>query len=107
GVNPNYLTINLEAELSDPASVFHYYRQMIALRKRIPALIYGEFIAQEAPTTLYVYQRLYQDQRYQIVLNLSEQRVAYPCVGDLLIGNYAATDQNRLQPYEARVYRLV
>ncbi|HQY91704.1 alpha-glucosidase [Caldilinea sp.] len=107
GVNPNYLTINLEAELSDPASVFHYYRQMIALRKRIPALIYGEFIAQEAPTTLYVYQRLYQDQRYQIVLNLSEERVAYPCVGDLLIGNYAATDQNRLQPYEARVYRLV
>lgn len=106
GVNPNYIDINLEANLADPDSVFHYYRKMIALRKATPALIYGEFIPQEAPAQLYVYQRVHADQRYQIVLNLSDETVEYVCVGRRLIGNYLETEKQRLQPYEAGVFAL-
>lgn len=32
-VNPNYTSINVEDERKDPVSVFHFYRQLIALRK--------------------------------------------------------------------------
>ena len=32
-VNPNYTSINVENERKDPDSVFHFYRQLIALRK--------------------------------------------------------------------------
>lgn len=32
-VNPNYTSINVEDERKDPDSVFHFYRQLIALRK--------------------------------------------------------------------------
>ncbi|HHY58307.1 MAG TPA: alpha-glucosidase [Chloroflexi bacterium] len=106
GVNPNYVDINLEANLADPASIFHYYRQMIALRKATPALIDGEFIAQAAPAQLFVYQRVRNDARYQIVLNLSDTTVEYTCAGQRLIGNYPATDKQRLQPYEAGVFAL-
>jgi len=37
-VNPNYPEINAEDQLSDPLSVFHFYRRLIALRKEHPAL---------------------------------------------------------------------
>jgi oligo-1,6-glucosidase len=106
GVNPNYVTVNREVDAADPDSVFHYYRQMIALRKTTPALIYGEFITQTAPDQLYVYRRVHAGQCYQVVLNLSDQVVEYQYVGRKLIGNYPAMAQQRLQPYEAGVFAL-
>ena len=106
GVNPNYVNINLEDELADPDSIFHYYRRMIALRKQTPALVYGSFTVQAAAEELFVYQRQDGERSYQIVLNFSDRAVSYAAQGDLLIGNYAAPEKDRLQPYEARVYRI-
>ncbi len=45
-LNPNYAKINLEAQMQDPASVFCYYKKLIALRKNplySGTLIYGSF----------------------------------------------------------------
>lgn len=45
-IHPNYTQINLEQQLSDPASVFHHYQKMIALRKDPrcrETLVYGSF----------------------------------------------------------------
>lgn len=106
GVNPNYIDIKRETNLANPDSVFHYYRKLLTLRKATPALIYGEFIPQKALAQLYVYQRVHADQRYQIVLNLSDETVEYTCVGQRLIGNYLETEKQRLQPYEAGVFVL-
>lgn len=106
GSNHNYTEINLEHDQADKNSIFHYYRNMIALRKQTPALVYGQFVAQEVPEELFVYQRIYQDEAYQVVLNLSEQAVSYQTEGQLLIGNYEQAEPTKLQPYEARVYKL-
>lgn len=46
-VNPNYKTINLEAEKEDPDSVFTHYKKLSALRKSEEykdALVYGDLI---------------------------------------------------------------
>ncbi|WP_252393550.1 alpha-glucosidase [Hydrogenibacillus sp. N12] len=43
-VNPNYREINVEAAWADPDSVLHFYRALIALRKRVPALVYGRLV---------------------------------------------------------------
>ncbi len=46
-VNPNYQTINLEAEQDDPDSVFTHYKKLSALRKSEEykdALVYGDLI---------------------------------------------------------------
>ena len=40
-VNPNFTEINAAGALQDPQSIFHYYRQLIALRKTEDLLITG------------------------------------------------------------------
>lgn len=106
GLNRNYPQINLASSLADENSIFHYYQKMIVLRKQSPALVYGRFVAQAAPTELFVYRRVDHNDTYQIVLNLSEQPVRYSPEGDLLLGSYTLTDPTTLQPYEARIYKL-
>jgi oligo-1,6-glucosidase len=106
GLNRNYPEVNLANSLADENSIFHYYRKMIALRKQTPALVYGQFVVQEAPTELFVYRRIYGTNTYQVVLNLSEQVVGYAPQGELLLGNYELADPTTIQPYEARIYKL-
>ena len=46
-VNPNYVEINLETEMADPDSLYHYYKKLIQLRKDpayADALVYGRFV---------------------------------------------------------------
>lgn len=46
-VHPNHVTINAEAQLKDPDSLYHYYRRLIALRKSDEyrdTLVYGSLI---------------------------------------------------------------
>ena len=45
-INPDYTAINLEQQAADPASVFHYYKKLIALRKDPryrETLVFGSF----------------------------------------------------------------
>ena len=37
-VNPNYMDINVEKDRKDPNSIFHFYKKMIELRKKIRPL---------------------------------------------------------------------
>jgi hypothetical protein len=46
---------DLKNALTDKHSIFHYYQEMIAIRKLTPALVYGQFVAQEVPEELFVY----------------------------------------------------
>jgi len=41
----SHADINAQAAQADPDSVFHYYRQLIALRKQLPVLVHGRFEA--------------------------------------------------------------
>lgn len=43
-VNPNYPDINVAKAISDSNSVFHYYRKLIALRKKNDVMVYGDYI---------------------------------------------------------------
>jgi oligo-1,6-glucosidase len=42
-VNPNYKEINARQALADSDSVYKYFAEAIALRKKTPALIYGDY----------------------------------------------------------------
>jgi alpha-glucosidase len=43
-VNPNYAQgVNVADQLADPNSLLHFYRRMLRLRKRTPALIAGDY----------------------------------------------------------------
>ncbi|MBL1230400.1 alpha-glucosidase [Enterococcus sp. BWB1-3] len=119
-VNPNKSTINAEQEQTETTSVFHFYQQLIQLRKENQALIYGSF-EELLPEDeqLYVYLRLLEEDVFLIIVNLSGERAAYKHskqlekLGEdwqLVLGNYFETGKlselSTLQPYEARLYQL-
>lgn len=70
----NYLTINVEDAVADPDSVFHTYRQLIALRKQLPLLTSGDYndLAPLHPA-LWSYLRCWNGQRLLVVANLRRE----------------------------------
>lgn len=116
GVNANYKTINAKQQLDDPESVFHYYKNLIALRKEHLILTYGDYeLLLPDHETIYAYTRTLGNETWLIVLNFSTEPSVFEWPGNLesreatlVIGNYDEGDADRKEwrPYEARVYKL-
>ncbi len=112
-VNPNYETINAEAQENDPRSVLNYFRRLIKFRKENPALIYGKYtLLDQANEKTYAYTRELDDQKFLILLNFSDTNAAAESNlnldgAQISIGNLETTaaDEN-LKPYEAKVIEL-
>jgi oligo-1,6-glucosidase len=119
GVNPNYPQINVRDALTDPDSVFHYYKKLIRLRKENPVIVHGRYdLLLEAHEEIYAFTRTHGDDRLLVILNFTANQPVFALPSeieysatDLMIANYeidAAEDIAllTLRPYEARVYRL-
>lgn len=111
GVNPNYRTINVEAQENDPDSVLCFYRRLIALRRELPIITEGDYALLLADhPQIFAYQRSWQGQRLYVICSFSAQTFDAPeilpyCGGRLLLCNYAPDgDTQTLRPYEARAY---
>jgi oligo-1,6-glucosidase len=115
-VNPNYKEVNAKQALADTNSIYRYFARAIALRKKTPALIYGDFkdLDPENPS-IFAYTRILGSEGYLVVLNFS--RVTCACslpgnltAGQLLISNQESDEEHgsqlNLKGWEARVYRL-
>ena len=118
-VNPNYSQVNLAADRRAAHSVSRYYQQLIALRRRTPALVYGRYRPLlAADPDCYVYERTLPGERILVVLNWSgrERRLTLPPVLGrrpcrLLLANAAPAEDGggrtlALAPWAARLYRL-
>ncbi|EPE63572.1 oligo-1,6-glucosidase [Exiguobacterium sp. S17] len=106
-VNPNYERMNVETDLSREDSVFHYYQQLIRLRKGNPALIYGEFSdLLPEDESLHAYERKLGRDRFVIVLNHSDEPRPLPFSIDAqsLVLQNEENETDELLPYEARIY---
>ncbi|SET17779.1 oligo-1,6-glucosidase [Oceanobacillus limi] len=119
-VNPNYKEINAEQAINDENSVYHYYRQLIQLRKKHEIIVYGEYdLILESHDQIYAYTRTFEGEKVLVVTNFSEQEVPFELptgvsfeAKELLISNYpneGIQDYHSftLKPYEARVYKGV
>jgi alpha-glucosidase len=73
-------THNVETEVKDPNSILSFYRQLLALRHKEPALLDGDYVAlnQDDPN-VFAYLRRYKDEAVLVVLNMSagEQKVRF------------------------------
>jgi oligo-1,6-glucosidase len=118
-VNPNYREINAKAAVSDPNSVFHYYRRLIGLRKENPIMVYGSYdLILAEHEQIYAYVREYEGQKLLIMLNFSGEEALFELPEEigysekrLFINNYEVNGDDSiesilLKPYEARVYLL-
>jgi oligo-1,6-glucosidase len=77
-VNPNYATINAQAALADPTSVYHHYRRLLALRAKTPALVHGAYQdIDPAHPDVFAYTRVQGSERYLVVVNFGRKPLDY------------------------------
>ena len=117
-VNPNHAQINAVQALADPDSVFHHYRQLIALRRTHPVWVHGRTVGLLADHPhIAAYLREGCGQRLLVVCNFSALAQRFELPHKLpahgwqhLLGNWplpAGGAQLRscdLRPYEAQVF---
>lgn len=117
--NPNHVEINVQENIENPDSVYHYYRKLIQLRKEKQVLVYGNYqLLLPDDEKIYTYLRKLDNERLLVILNFTAHDVDYALPdhvnfnsAKLLIGNYKTIpDENvrniELKPFEARVYLL-
>ena len=112
-VNSNYPKVNAKQEVSDPDSVFSYYKKLIRLRHENEIIVYGDYeLLAPEDEALFIYTRMLGTQRLMVLCNFTEKEVSIPAEvteqipadAQLLIGNYSKQKEEMLQAYEARVY---
>ena len=110
-LNPNYTTINAEAEIGQPDSVFSYYQRLIALRHNSDLIVHGSYEELDPDDDqVFAYRRHYQGQTLLVISNFTDQTVTrdyqQATATEKLIGNYADDQGTTLRPYESKVYRF-
>lgn len=115
-VNPNYTEINAEAAIRDNESIYHYYQDLIRIRRNHKVVVYGDYnpVCEEHPS-IYAYTRRYQGQMLLVILNFFSDpavidlpKACLPENGVRLIGNYedapACEVHMKLRAFEAVVF---
>lgn len=117
-VNANYPEVNAKNQQNRSDSVFAFYQALIQLRKKYPVIVYGDYkpVAKDDPS-LAAYTRSFEGETIFIIVNFSNKpkRMVYPhnlTASDVecLLDNRskeAASNHETLEPYGARVYRLI
>jgi oligo-1,6-glucosidase len=117
-LNDNFSQVNAAQARTDADSVFHHYRQLIALRKNWPVLVDGDFeLLLPKHTALFAFTRSLNNVQLLVLCNFSAQFQGLPLkqLPDFsdatpLIGNLPtlewAMSPDTLAAWEARVYML-
>ena len=112
-VNPNYKEVNARAAVEDGNSVFHYYKKLIALRKKYNIFTEGTYkpvLLEDA--NIFSYIRESGEKKLLVVANFYGEEIPYEILeefrtsGEILIHNYGDTEKNILRPYEAMMIYL-
>lgn len=116
-VNPNFQEINVQAALLDKESVFYTYQKLVALRKENSLVVKGEFkLLLENHPEIFAYERSYQDEKWVVIANMSEQEVpleleSTPEKFETIISNtnrnYQDLNHLELEPYEAFAIKIL
>jgi glycosidase len=111
-VNQNFPVINADSQRGNPNSVYEYYKKLIRLRHENEIIVYGNYeLLLPEDEKLYVYTRTLGGESLLIICNFSEDPLEYqlpemftPNTGTLLISNYPEDLEDKIRPYEAKVY---
>jgi oligo-1,6-glucosidase len=112
--NPNYVTINAEAEIEDPDSVFHHFRKLVRLRHDHPVIVHGRFeLLLPDHEQIWALTRTLDDQVLVMIANCSSVPVTVPpdATPDLtgaqvLLATHGESTSLQLEPWESCIYLL-
>ena len=117
-VNENYKSINVESQLANENSVLNFYKKLIKIRKENLSLIYGRYdMILEEDEKIYAYTRTLDNDKYVVIVNLSDEEALYKyddldlIYENLMLANYKVREHGilkevLLKPYEARLYKI-
>ncbi len=95
-LSPDYGQINADAQKRDPSSMLSLYKDLLALRRREPALHAGRYVPVHAEGNLLAYIRQSGESRLLVVLNLGHARALFQAPGIKTAGEIvAATHPDR------------
>ena len=111
-VNPNFATINAQAERGVSGSVLEHYKSLIELRHRLPVVADGDFSLQPSADHVFAFTRRLGEVSLSVQINLSaapaERTETGFDDGEVILCNYpSATADPTLRPWEATVRLLV
>ncbi|MDB9902254.1 alpha-glucosidase [Flavobacteriaceae bacterium] len=76
--NPNHDRINVENDLNNEDSIFHFYRKLLQIRKQSKDLIYGDYFDLDPNhQNIFMYQRVGLKTTYLMILNMSDSSINY------------------------------
>ena len=109
-LSPNRDRHNAQSQQADRGSLFQFYRELIALRRALPALSVGRYEADRVDGAVWSFQRVQGRERVLVAINYGEQpatlelparaRQQYPK------GHTRPAGRAMLPPLSLRVYRL-
>ncbi len=107
-VNPNYTTINAQAVLEDPESIFYHYQKLIQLRKTYPVLRDGSFtLLCPEDEKIFAYTRDTEQEHMLVVCNFTQETLDFDLpqayYGSRMLLNNYPEDAGPLRPYEALI----
>lgn len=116
-INPNYTSVNVEAQENDPDSILNYYRKILALKKKNYIFYFGDFQEiEESNPDIYAYIKSNNNESIAVFLNFSNQikkinfnfNTNKNSNYELIINNYASLERGvnylELQPYQAVIF---
>ncbi len=103
-LNADFTTRNVMALQADPASILHFYRRMIALRRANPALSIGHFVSRGALNDVYCFERYDGNARVLVALNFSGDPRPLPGLPNL--GMARVMLSTRLDRFQTRSWGL-
>ena len=118
-INPNYTTINQEAEEKDANSTLNYFRKLVQFRKDNLVLVYGKYtLLDKNNPKIYAYTREGEGGKMLIILNfstgpststvdinISNAQLLLTNYKDVPVKNISNTTIT-LRPYEALIYKI-
>ena len=109
-LNKNYKEINVENSEKDENSILNYYRKMISFRKKNSTLVYGSFKdLLPKHDKLFLYERQYNEEQFLIIHNFSDSNTKWKNENTkymLVESNYKSSSEEKLSPWESRIYKL-
>mgnify|MGYP001940124976 CR=1 FL=1 len=111
-VNPNYETINVEADMTATNSIFKTYQTLIQLRKDNPIVINGKFnLLMPDHPSIFAYTRTLGDEEWIVITNISDEPAKTEGISlenqDVLMNNMSNVQMSgtdiSLEPYQAIV----
>ncbi len=108
-VATNAKDVNVEKDRKSEKSVFYFYKELLALRGKSKAIVYGSFQDVTKGRGYFAYERVWEQERILVVCNFEKaKKIPLPVAQKLILKNYGDRIgvERQFRPFEIAVFRL-